>query len=509
MIHVSCDKIHRVVRDLKLSTQCDPRFNDAMMASTYAWSVNYKPMGSGAFGDEKHGLLTSFFESEMVDDCEFFRKWLELIRLDFQHGFFEGRAPVDEVLWQQMSELPSFKAKKGLPKGSRWFAWHEQAHQQLPEWFASRCLFEWYFKDAKVQDPDKVTADWKKSRSEVGGLQLAYRSLSAAVHEACHIMLHLPRPCWTWYTRQVTDVKTPQDGLVELQKWSLNWNRDSHLLETAQAMYNLKVLDRLRLYQAWANRDDSEELAALVFRFGSQVLSRRLWSMTRYSTAPECFACVLLDDTTDPDCQWAIDLMRSDWRLMCLAEQSSKCQCLLADLQFLFSAPVRLACVLFEVSGWDVNCPNGREILTSILKILPDNKIVEDAHQAVRVEAKAQPNQKLTAAHVQSICNNSQIFSSRGLWHPAQLSKLEFLQAWGRKPSVHEKFDRKVWKASVHKLPKSFGGIMQKKTWTTLSEEQYAKSAAAWHWLRFYMESQLSQQDVKVKDAWFHIYNYI
>ena len=39
---------------------------------------------------------------------------------------------------------------------------------------------------------------------------------------------------------------------------------------------------------------------------------------------------------------------------------------------------------------------------------------------------------------------------------------------------------------------------MKKKTWTTLSEEQYAKSAAAWHWIRFYTEMQLSAENVKV-----------
>ena len=503
MIHCSCDKIHRMVRDLKLSAQGNKRFSDALLASTYAWSVNYKPHGSGAFGDEKHGLLHAFFESEEMDDCQWFHKYIQCIRLDFQLGNCLGPSNshdvLDEHLWAHMQELPSFLRKKGLPKPSRWFAWHEQAQQQLSEWYASRCLLEWYFKDsAKLQNPDEITKDFKSSRSEIGGLQLVYRALSAHVHEACHVMLHVSRPCWAWYTRQVTDVKTAQDGLEELQWWSVHWHSDSHLLDTVKTMYDVKVLATLCQFQAWQGRQDEEDLAALVFQYGTSVLSRRLWTMTRYSTAPECWACVLVEDTTALECQQAMHLMQNDWRLLCLAEQSPKCKCLLADLQFLFSAPVRLACVLFEVSGWDINCQNGREILKSILKILPDNKIVEDAHQAVRVEAKAQPNLKLTPAHVQSICLNSAIFSSRQLRHPALLSKREFLQAWGKQPSVYERFDRKVWQAKVHKLPKSFGGIMKKKTWTTLSEEQYAKSAAAWHWIRFYTEMQLSAENVKV-----------
>jgi len=60
MVHCHCDKIHRVIRDLKLSNMCDPRFAEAILATTYVFSINYKPAGSGAPGDEGLDALNAF-----------------------------------------------------------------------------------------------------------------------------------------------------------------------------------------------------------------------------------------------------------------------------------------------------------------------------------------------------------------------------------------------------------------------------------------------------------------
>ena len=68
LVHCHCDKVHRLIRDLKLSNGCDPKFNEAVLATTYAWSVNYKPHGSGAFGDEKYDLLANFFDTCVMED---------------------------------------------------------------------------------------------------------------------------------------------------------------------------------------------------------------------------------------------------------------------------------------------------------------------------------------------------------------------------------------------------------------------------------------------------------
>ena len=101
-------------------------------------------------------------------------------------------------------------------------------------------------------------------------------------------------------------------------------------------------------------------------------------------------------------CVATMRLMKQDWKILGLAEQSSKLKCLLLDLQFLFSMPARLACSLFEASGWISSDATALGILSAVVKTLPDSKIVEDAHLSVRVEAKANANQKLKIGTVQS-----------------------------------------------------------------------------------------------------------
>ena len=42
---------------------------------------------------------------------------------------------------------------------------------------------------------------------------------------------------------------------------------------------------------------------------------------------------------------------------------------------------------------------------------------------------------------------------------------------------------------------------MKKKSWTSVNEEQYGKSYAAWEWIRFYTEHTLAETNVKVDDT--------
>ena len=537
LVHCHCDKIHRLIRDLKLSIGCDPKFNEMMLATTYAWSVNYKPHGSGAFGDEKYDVLANFFDSCVMEDSlkanlimlvlcfkhhskitelklklvagdvvqelseqdsEHFQRYKCLIALDFEDDF--GRTPTDSELWEHMSELPSFLAKRGLPKPGRWFAWHECAVQQLSEFFSTRCLLDWYFEDEGLPATEEA-GRFQKSRGDLGGLKLLHRALSFVNHECAHVVLLVSRPCWTWYTEQVSEIKTPQQGLEQLMSWALSWYKDDHLLAIVKTMYDWRSLKKLVNYQVHENRgDDEDELATLVFKYASNILSRRLWTMSRYGTSPECFVGLLMSCVDHR--HEAMDMMRKDWRLLNLAEQSHKCVKILPDLQFLFSAPVRLACALFEQSGWNETSVPGIFVLKAILKVLPDNKIVEDCHQAVRVEAKSHPNQKMTVPRVQSCVMNSNVFSSRELFHVGKLTKEEFIQKWGKRQTADEQYGRKTFASRYHRLPKSFSNIMKKKSWTSVNEEQYGKSYAAWHWIRFYTDNTLAQASVKVDDTW-------
>jgi hypothetical protein len=49
LLHCSFDKVHRCIRDLKLSTQHASRsFKQSSLKTSFVWSLNYKPFKSGA-----------------------------------------------------------------------------------------------------------------------------------------------------------------------------------------------------------------------------------------------------------------------------------------------------------------------------------------------------------------------------------------------------------------------------------------------------------------------------
>jgi hypothetical protein len=83
-----------------------------------------------------------------------------------------------------------------------------------------------------------------------------------------------------------------------------------------------------------------------------------------------------------------------------------------------------------------------------------------------------------------------------------KLTKEEFVQKWGKRQTADEQYGRKIFSSRYHRLPKSFSNIMKKKSWTSVNEEQYGKSYAAWEWIRFYTEHTLAETNVKVDDTW-------
>lgn len=53
LCHFKWDKIHRLIRDIKLASQRS-RVTEAILMTSFVWSINYKPFGSGAFFEEKN-----------------------------------------------------------------------------------------------------------------------------------------------------------------------------------------------------------------------------------------------------------------------------------------------------------------------------------------------------------------------------------------------------------------------------------------------------------------------
>ena len=81
------------------------------------------------------------------------------------------------------------------------------------------------------------------------------------------------------------EVQSAQDGVQQMIAWSTSWDKDLRLVDICRSMCDTKVLDQLLLYQSLQGRGDEQHvLGRLVFTFGAELLSHRLWSMARYDT---------------------------------------------------------------------------------------------------------------------------------------------------------------------------------------------------------------------------------
>ena len=149
-MHAKFDKFHRIIRDIKLSIShcCSGVFQKAMLYSSYLWSLNYKPFGSGGFSSLKNRLLATFLATETCES-QIFQKYTSLIAEDFEMSSDDL-----QMLWQEVAAMPSFHRKQSLPKQGRWFSWNQAAEEQLKEFHASRMIFEHHCGGVNETDPD-------------------------------------------------------------------------------------------------------------------------------------------------------------------------------------------------------------------------------------------------------------------------------------------------------------------------------------------------------------------
>ena len=180
--YVRWDKFHRLIRDLKLTLEhsCGGLFLKTQLYTSYIWSVNYKPLPAlGNYGTVKKDILHAFLSpARNTIQSERFRKYGPRIVSSFNEKPPAGSAStrpcdnagfqIDHALkmgqnlsfdtiadqQQLFDNLPaiarSFVNVLSMSKLGRWFSWQDCAHEQLPEFFASKMLLEDHVVDARV-----------------------------------------------------------------------------------------------------------------------------------------------------------------------------------------------------------------------------------------------------------------------------------------------------------------------------------------------------------------------
>jgi hypothetical protein len=507
MMHCKWDKIHREIRDWRLSYKdaCEGVFLKAMIYSNYIWGLNNKPQGTRTYSVVKKRVLNVFMA---VENCQgsLFQKYGEQIaeELRLPWNTPEDQAHLFSLLPNLQSHeslrdsnLPylekwSFASQNEAPKMGSWFSWMRTAKAQIPEFYATKMLFESFVGDT-VADPDFSAVqiddleaatkartpqeELKRMRSLGGGIKLAYQLSTTSMLTACKIMYVVTLRSWQWYASQIASVKSPADQIRYMLAQARGWRRDKCSADTVRNALNSGVsLDYLGIQNGNARDKHATWTLSLTTRY----LSHRSWSAAvRHNCCPECFACIFSADVEESNATAAS--MGRIWSKIVQFEnvrhEFANVRKLLEDLNL--SMPQRMVMIAFERDKFHPTSQCGRKLLRGCLETLPDNKSVEDIHLHVKNDSKRNSNRLQRAARIQDKIIHSKILENRGIPHYAALNKQLFVRDFSAASAT---YGLTPHDPKRHMLSKKWSQLFKPKQWGTITEETLRLSAAAWQW---------------------------
>lgn len=429
-----------------------------------------------------------------VQDSQLFITFADVIALD-HNVRLQDRHDLRE-LFESLCELGSFNRKLSPVKSGRWFSWNGAAEQQMTEFWSTRMLLQYKFPDT---NPEDVKKSFNQLRSDAGGLKLGLSCCSWSTWFGAQVLQIAGKPLWTDYTETVEGVKSPEQGLRHTIKMTTSWMNCKQLVGLVDVLSATQEYERLIEYHVLSRRQlDHDSHTQLLRTFVEQMwfyvlslLSKRSSTLSKLNSPPECYSAILKGGA---DARPAKQLLRDDWKLLCLAEQSAAAKHVVADMQCCVSPPMRLAYAVAESGNEQLT----HNLLKSMLLALPDTKFIEDIHGHVKTDAKSHRHGKQNVVHIQHIITTSQELEKRGIPHPARLNKTSFLRRWKRTKAL---MSNELFFSKHHKLPKEFSRIMGPKFWGSLGEDQLARGAAAFEWLRVYFRSNLKEHHVRLNEA--------
>ena len=386
MVHTKWDKFHRCIRDIKLTLQhcCGGVFLKTQLYTSYLWGVNYKPFGTGLFGTQKMQALNTFVATETADSA-IFRKYVDRMARDV--GMPCGTPEEREQVFQQLGHIVgSFVRSQEMSKLGRWFSWNGCAHEQLPEYWACKMLYEHHLGAEQDPDDDPVAfddleaaahaktpfAELMQLKAANGGLRLAYKLMTHQLWQHAKLLCAVTRPCWSWYTKEVKEIKSPRDALLDaLTKTRGRWMRDPQFYEIVRNCFGQQAPASTRGSTADVLSDigiaeGPSKLADRMCTLSWVLIGHRAWSMAvRHHGPPECYADLL--SPVEVQAQRAANDMKRNWQALVRLEQRSltfaPARKLWEDIHLARNAPVRLLHVLFEREKFRPTCRPGLHLL--------------------------------------------------------------------------------------------------------------------------------------------------
>ena len=393
------DKYHKVICNLLAATRraADGVFQQTRLWSTHIWALNYKLYTSGCWEHDKRALLAYFWISTTYRSAVF-RKYAPRIAAaanvplntdaDYQH-LYENVLPL----------LPSFQGKGPLSKLLRWFAWQEQCDFHVGEGPALEMTLENYYGECVPIDESSgrpcrtPEQELRALKSETGGFKLAQKFLSSTMlEERMRGYYIVCQSTWSWYTREIREVKNPQDGISELLRFATLpspalFEELSYMVQHSfNSQPNLdwigwRLDSPLALSQH--QQDRMEEYDSLVLH----VAGERSWAKLMVRTPPWCYVGLTSADRVIVDA--AAQLMRDDatriYDLDAARFTDHDAMALHGAIARIVKHAVRILILIFEVHGFNaVTCLIGQKLLRGLLMVLPDTRVVEELHAYLR-----------------------------------------------------------------------------------------------------------------------------
>ena len=260
---------------------------------------------------------------------------------------------------------------------------------------------------------------------EIERYSQGYKLMKTELDDHTRIIHIVERPCWNFYTREITECKNAVDEAKRAKRLASGWFKEPHLFETLKEslfdIANLKFMD--------IPLGDSEK-ATKVLAFAWTLYRKRIWTMSKHSSPPDCYANILSIGTDDASKEKRKEVTKKmsthHKNILTLEKYKNRLESakeLWTSCLFLNMQPVRLLHEYFNRDQYCPESPDGRKLLMGLIVRLPDNKIVEDIHAPLRLATKGNSNDRLSATTIQNVINSSNVIQAREIPHSAHVTQ--------------------------------------------------------------------------------------
>ena len=313
----------------------------------------------------------------------------------------------EECIFQKMFYMDTWTIKCSQPKQANWYAWHISAHQQLCEFYPTKCIFEATIEGLKIQTEDTFcrrpvdvkdpAAELKRLLKDGGNLKLAYTLMQDSLYDRTVLLFVAQRATWNLYTDQVHNFKTAENAFnYSLSLAGAKWCGSPYVLDNLNCLNNPDDLDTCGI--AHGTSAYADELLMLSW----QSIRWRGWSFSKHIVPPE--SCAGADSPDPNEALHTCQRMKQEYgnlikfvKPLHAEGASPEHKTLWKDLAPITRPkPIRLLYEFYQRDQFRPNCEAGQHLLRGCLHTMCDNKSCEDVHNVLRIDQRDNPT---------SICN--------------------------------------------------------------------------------------------------------